>query len=308
VRERTPVGSRKWKEITDFDLKVLSTVIIVLSLVTISLFLYAFYLKMQKSQVDVVIREVNPNTQPPVETTINTATQTLVIVESATEVSADIAEPTITVSTNVGSTTNLTGQASEIQLGQPIVVVTPASTKSTVPTEQASQTNQATQVTQSTQVDENKYLKDLTKFDYDLLVSRMAENLPEGAFYLYTVDGETALKIAKRTQNYVIDRGSGGKYYVVTTKNVMPDLKSSSGFYTIKTDVVTDSKEAFKSVVNLRTVGISAFSVTTKGGYSIYMGIFTSENEARNFYYGQDWTELSKYATVRGAKVSRVGS
>ncbi len=307
MRERTPVGSRKWKEITDFDLKVLSTVIIVLSLITISLFLYAFYLKMQKSQVDVVIREVNPNTQPPVETTINTATQTLVIVESATEVATDITEPTITVSTDVSSMTNITGQASTVQLGQPIVVVTPASTKSTVPTEQASQTNQATQVTQSTQVDENKYLKDLTKFDYDLLVSRMAENLPEGTFYLYTVDGETALKIAKRTQNYVIDRGSGGKYYVVTTKNVMPDLKSSNAFYTIKTNVITDSKEAFKSVVNLRTVGISAFSVTTKGGYSICMGIFTSENEARDFYYGQDWTELSKYATVKGAAVSRVG-
>ena len=299
MRERTPVGSRKWKEITDFDLKVLSTVIIVLSLITISLFLYAFYLKMQKSQVDVVIREVNPNTQPPVETTINTATQTLVIVESATEVATDITEPTITVSTDVSSMTNITGQASTVQLGQPIVVVTPE------PTESAASANEATQ---STQVDENKYLKDLTKFDYDLLVSRMAENLPEGTFYLYTVDGETALKIAKKTQNYVIDRGSGGKYYVVTTKNVMPDLKSSNGFYTIKTDVVTDSKEAFKSVVNLRTVGVSAFSVTTKGGYSIYMGIFTSENEARNFYYGQDWTELSKYATVKGAKVSRVGS
>ena len=299
MRERTPVGSRKWKEITDFDLKVLSTVIIVLSLITISLFLYAFYLKMQKSQVDVVIREVNPNTQPPVETTINTATQTLVIVESATEVATDITEPTITVSTDVSSMTNITGQASTVQLGQPIVVVTPE------PTESAASANEATQ---STQVDENKYLKDLTKFDYDLLVSRMAENLPEGTFYLYTVDGETALKIAKKTQNYVIDRGSGGKYYVVTTKNVMPDLKSSNGFYTIKTDVVTDSKEAFKSVVNLRTVGISAFSVTTKGGYSICMGIFTSENEARDFYYGQDWTELSKYATVKGAKVSRVGS
>ncbi|HQO05186.1 MAG TPA: hypothetical protein PKW84_03565 [Fervidobacterium sp.] len=299
MRERTPVGSRKWKEITDFDLKVLSTVIIVLSLITISLFLYAFYLKMQKSQVDVVIREVNPNTQPPVETTINTATQTLVIVESATEVATDITEPTITVSTDVSSMTNITGQASTVQLGQPIVVVTPE------PTESAASANEATQ---STQVDENKYLKDLTKFDYDLLVSRMAENLPEGTFYLYTVDGETALKIAKRTQNYVIDRGSGGKYYVVTTKNVMPDLKSSNAFYTIKTNVITDSKEAFKSVVNLRTVGISAFSVTTKGGYSICMGIFTSENEARDFYYGQDWTELSKYATVKGAAVSRVGS
>jgi len=299
VRERTPVGSRKWKEITDFDLKVLSTVIIVLSLITISLFLYAFYLKMQKSQVDVVIREVNPNTQPPVETTINTATQTLVIVESATEVATDITEPTITVSTDVSSMTNITGQASTVQLGQPIVVVTPE------PTESAASANEATQ---STQVDENKYLKDLTKFDYDLLVSRMAENLPEGTFYLYTVDGETALKIAKRTQNYVIDRGSGGKYYVVTTKNVMPDLKSSNAFYTIKTNVITDSKEAFKSVVNLRTVGISAFSVTTKGGYSICMGIFTSENEAKDFYYGQDWTELSKYATVKGAAVSRVGS
>ncbi|HOL03661.1 MAG TPA: hypothetical protein PK932_03535, partial [Fervidobacterium sp.] len=226
MRERTPVGSRKWKEITDFDLKVLSTVIIVLSLITISLFLYAFYLKMQKSQVDVVIREVNPNTQPPVETTINTATQTLVIVESATEVATDITEPTITVSTDVSSMTNITGQASTVQLGQPIVVVT------SEPTESAASANEATQ---STQVDENKYLKDLTKFDYDLLVSRMAENLPEGAFYLYTVDGETALKIAKRTQNYVIDRGSGGKYYVVTTKNVMPDLKSSNAFYTIKT-------------------------------------------------------------------------
>jgi hypothetical protein len=195
--------------------------------------------------------------------------------------------------------TNITGQASTVQLGQPIVVVTPE------PTESAASANEATQ---STQVDENKYLKDLTKFDYDLLVSRMAENLPEGTFYLYTVDGETALKIAKKTQNYVIDRGSGGKYYVVTTKNVMPDLKSSNAFYTIKTNVITDSKEAFKSVVNLRTVGISAFSVTTKGGYSICMGIFTSENEAKDFYYGQDWTELSKYATVRGAKVSRVGS
>ncbi len=300
MRERTPIGSRKWKEITDFDLKVLSTVIIVLSLITISLFLYAFYLKMQKSQVDAVIREVNPNTQPPVETTINTATQTLVIVESATEVATDITEPT-TVSTNVSSMTNITGQASTVQLGQPIVVVTE-------PTEQTGQTTQATQSAQSTQVDENKYLKDLTKFDYDLLVSRMAENLPEGTFYLYTVDGETALKIAKRTQNYVIDRGSGGKYYVVTTKNVMPDLKTSNGFYTIKTNVITDSKETFKSVVNLRTVGISAFSVTTKGGYSICMGIFTSENEARNFYYGQDWTELSKYATIKGAAVSRVGS
>ncbi|NLH37580.1 MAG: hypothetical protein GX468_05550 [Thermotogaceae bacterium] len=299
MRERTPVGSRKWKEITDFDLKVLSTVIIVLSLITISLFLYAFYLKMQKSQVDVVIREVNPNTQPPVETTINTATQTLVIVESATEVATDITEPTITVSTDVSSMTNITGQASTVQLGQPIVVVT------SEPTESAASANEATQ---STQVDENKYLKDLTKFDYDLLVSRMAENLPEGTFYLYTVDGETALKIAKRTQNYVIDRGSGGKYYVVTTKNVMPDLKSSNAFYTIKTNVITDSKEAFKSVVNLRTVGISAFSVTTKGGYSICMGIFTSENEAKDFYYGQDWTELSKYATVKGAAVSRVGS
>lgn len=298
MRERTPVGSRKWKEITDFDLKVLSTVIIVLSLITISLFLYAFYLKMQKSQVDVVIREVNPNTQPPVETTINTATQTLVIVESATEVATDITEPTITVSTDVSSMTNITGQASTVQLGQPIVVVT------SEPTESAASANEATQ---STQVDENKYLKDLTKFDYGLLVSRMAENLPEGTFYLYTVDGETALKIAKRTQNYVIDRGSGGKYYVVTTKNVMPDLKSSNAFYTIKTNVITDSKEAFKSVVNLRTVGISAFSVTTKGGYSICMGIFTSENEARDFYYGQDWTELSKYATVKGAAVSRVG-
>lgn len=298
MRERTPVGSRKWKEITDFDLKVLSTVIIVLSLITISLFLYAFYLKMQKSQVDVVIREVNPNTQPPVETTINTATQTLVIVESATEVATDITEPTITVSTDVSSMTNITGQASTVQLGQPIVVVT------SEPTESAASANEATQ---STQVDENKYLKDLTKFDYDLLVSRMAENLPEGTFYLYTVDGETALKIAKRTQNYVIDRGSGGKYYVVTTKNVMPDLKSSNAFYTIKTNVITDSKEAFKSVVNLRTVGVSAFSVTTKGGYSICMGIFTSENEARDFYYGQDWTELSKYATVKGAAVSRVG-
>ena len=279
MRERTPVGSRKWKEITDFDLKVLSTVIIVLSLITISLFLYAFYLKMQKSQVDVVIREVNPNTQPPVETTINTATQTLVIVESATEVATDITEPTITVSTDVSSMTNITGQASTVQLGQPIVVVT------SEPTESAASANEATQ---STQVDENKYLKDLTKFDYDLLVSRMAENLPEGTFYLYTVDGETALKIAKRTQNYVIDRGSGGKYYVVTTKNVMPDLKSSNAFYTIKTNVITDSKEAFKSVVNLRTVGISAFSVTTKGGYSICMGIFTSENEARDLY----WTRL----------------
>ena len=299
MRERTPVGSRKWKEITDFDLKVLSTVIIVLSLITISLFLYAFYLKMQKSQVDVVIREVNPNTQPPVETTINTATQTLVIVESATEVATDITEPTITVSTDVSSMTNITGQASTVQLGQPIVVVTPE------PTESAASANEATQ---STQVDENKYLKDLTKFDYDLLVSRMAENLPEGTFYLYTVDGETALKIAKRTQNYVIDRGSGGKYYVVTTKNVMPDLKSSNAFYTIKTNVITDSKEAFKSVVNLRTVGVSGFSVTTKGCYSICMGIFTSENEARDFYYGQDWTELSKYATVKGAAVSRVGS
>ncbi|HUM42362.1 MAG TPA: hypothetical protein PKI14_05370 [Fervidobacterium sp.] len=296
MKQRTPVGSRKWKEITDFDLKVLSTVIIVLSLLTISLFVYAFYLKMQKSHVEVVIHEISPNAQPPIERTISTATQTVIIVESATELANEVPEPTITDAT---STDNITREASP---GEAIVITTPDQIQ-----QKPGEILTTPQTDQAPQIEENKYLKDLTKFDYDLLVSRMAENLPEGPMYVYNVDGETALKIAKKTQNYVIDRGTSSRYYVVTTKNVMPELGSSNSFYTIKTDIIKDSKEVFKSVVNLRTVGISAFSITTSGGYIICMGIFASENEARNFYYAQDWTELSKYATVKGAVVSKIG-
>jgi len=99
--------------------------------------------------------------------------------------------------------------------------------------QEATSTISETQQSKSEQ-GENKFLKDITKFDYNLLVSRMAENLP-GSFltnaYVYVVDGEIALKIAKLTQNYILDRVSGGKYIIVTPTNIMPEHKpTTKGF------------------------------------------------------------------------------
>jgi len=296
MKQRIPIGSRKWKEITDFDLKVLSVVIIVLSLATISLALYAFYLKMQKSKVEVVIKDLGANANPPVEKTLKTATQTIIIIEPAPESTLSQLTPSVSFATDTTTTTTKSEQALQI------------------PAQKSEQTENLIPLTQATKVtsieDENKFLKDITKFDYNLLVSRMAENLPESILtdaYVYIVDGETALKIAKLTQNYILDRVSESKYIIVTPTNVMPELNPSKGFWTIKTDPISSSKEAFKSVVNLRTLGISAFSISTNAGYVICLGIFTNENQAKSFYYSQDWAELSKYGHIAGAKVSRIG-
>jgi hypothetical protein len=332
MKQRTPIGSRKWKEITDFDLKVLSVVIIILSLATISLALYAFYLKMQKSKVEVVIKDLGANTNPPVEKTLTTATQTIIIVEPAPESTLSQLTPTVSVATdtttNTTSTTNATNatkleQSLQVptQKGEqtdnliPLIQATKTTSVEIAKTSESKTVQEATSTISETQQSkseqgENKFLKDITKFDYNLLVSRMAENLPGSILtnaYVYVVDGETALKIAKLTQNYVLDRVGGGKYIIVTPTNVMPELNPSKGFWTIKTDPISSSKEAFKSVVNLRTLGISAFSISTNTGYVICLGIFTNDNQAKSFYYSQDWAELSKYGHITGAKVTRIG-
>mgnify|MGYP001627116973 CR=1 FL=1 len=321
MKQRTPISSRKWKDITDFDLKVLSIVIITLSLITITLVLYTFYLKAQKSKVEVVIREVGTNTTPPTERTLKTATQTVIIVEPAKEatslaVSIDTAATSTSTQMNQ-QTAEQEGKGKKDENSQMIKLETESNETANVNVQQPQKQSQE-QSTQAQakgekqepqQPETNTYLKDITKFDYNLLVSRMAENFPESVLrtvYLYAVDGETALKIAKLTQNYVIDR-SGSKYYVLTLNNVMPELNPSKSIYTITTDPISSSKDAFKSVVNLRTVGISAFSISAKSGYIICLGIFTSENQAKSFYYSQDWTELSRYGHVKGAKVSKIG-
>ncbi|WP_448375177.1 hypothetical protein [Fervidobacterium sp.] len=302
MKQKTPIGSRKWREITDFDLKILSVVIITLSLITLTLVLYTFYLKMQKSRVEVVIRDIDTGTVPPTEKTIQTATQTVIILESAKEPTPTVVVPEELETKDLKSAENVSDNVELTPLLQ--------ATKTQTETKEATSTITVKTEESKPQIEENKYLKDLTKFDYNLLVSRMAENLPESALsslYVYVVDGETALKVAKLTQNYIIDRAGGGKYYVITLANVIPELNPSKGLYTVKTDPISSSKETFKSVVNLRTVGISAFSISTKSGHVICMGIFTNENQARNFYYSQDWTELTRYGHVRGAKVAKIG-
>ncbi|ABS61538.1 hypothetical protein [Fervidobacterium nodosum] len=311
------IGSRRWREVTDFDLKILSWIIIFFSLATITLALYAFYLKIQKSQVEVVVKEITPENKPPVEKVINTATETTIILESAKDITNKFpnSETTITVfesPTDSPDEPKENQQTSEIK----ILVTKPnneigedlKSTTSTKPaTEVSMQTdNQQNQIAQS---EENKYLKDLTKFDYNLLVSRMAENLPSSAMsnvYVYSVDGENALKIAKSTQNYVIDQDNKS-YVVLTLSNVMPEVKPMQSAYTVITEPIKDSKEAFKSVVNFRALGISSFSISTANGYVICLGVFTREDKAKSFYYSQDWVELSKYGYVKGAKVTKIG-
>ncbi len=306
MKQKTPIGSRKWREVTDFDLKVLSVVIIILSLVTLTLVLYTFYLKMQKSKVEVVIKDIDAGTNPPTEKTIQTATQTVIIVEPAKEPTPVVLLPQETQEMK-SAKVYMEESTNTVEIS-PLLQATKTELKS-------QETKEATENIKKAEesnpiVEENKYLKGLTKFDYNLLVSRMAENLPESALkslYVYVVDGETALKVAKLTQNYIIDKAGGGKYYVITLTNVMPELNPTKGLYTVKTDPISSSKDAFKSVVNLRTVGISAFSISTKSGYIICMGIFTSESQAKNSYYSQDWTELTRYGHVSGAKVARIG-
>ncbi len=312
------IGSRRWREVTDFDLKILSWIIIFFSLMTITLALYVFYLKIQKSQVEVVVKEIMSENKPPVEKIISTATETTIILESATDATNKFtkSEATITVFESPSqSPTELPDKSKENQQPSEIkVLVTKPNneisenSKSTKPApEVAMQTdNRQNQITQS---EENKYLKDLTKFDYNLLVSRMAENLPPAVMsnvYVYSVDGENALKIAKSTQNYIIAQDDKS-YVLLTLSNIMPELKPLQSAYTVMTDPIKDSKEAFKSVVNFRTLGISSFSVSTSNGYIICLGVFTREDKAKSFYYSQDWVELSKYGYVKGAKVTKIG-
>lgn len=322
MRRRIPVGSRKWKEITDFDLKVLSVIIIALSLISVSLLFYAVYLKFQKSQVDVVIKEPVPTQHPPVEEVVRTATETVYYIKSPS--TGDVVEtPTIlppedTLEATDGGLTIVPIEQGTQKSSKPLEPSTTTITENAANLKEQKEQGKEQQTTEQSQpkdanqeakpepLEENKYLKGLTKFDYNLLLSRMAENLPSSKLYLYVVDGETALKLAKMTQNYIIDH-VGGKYHLACTKNIAPDLNPTTGIYTVKTKPIKDPKEVFKSVVNLRTFGISAFSVTTNDGYVLCMGVFRTEAQARSFYYSQDWSELSKYANVSGASVSKIG-
>ncbi|MEN3042886.1 MAG: hypothetical protein ABDH59_06250 [Fervidobacterium sp.] len=324
MKRRTPIGSRKWKGVTDFDLKILSILIIILSLSTITLVIYAFYLKYQKSQVNVVIREITPQENVVTQKITKSATETLVIMQ---QINQELPEQSSETPTKISKTSTQTEQGnvaiSQEKLTQtPKVLLQPnkeqenasasATTTNLVPSKTEDlKIEESQNKLQIEETEENKYLKELTKFDYNLLVSRMAENLPSSvlnSIYLYTVDGENALKIAKSTQNYVIDQLDTSKYIVLTLSNIAPELNSSKSVYTIMTEPVKESKEAFKSVVNFRTLGISSFSISTSKGYIICLGLFASESKAKNFYYSQDWVELSKYGYVKGAKVSKIGN
>lgn len=312
MKRRTPIGSRKWKEISDFDLKVLSVIIIFLSLSTVTLLIYAFYLKIQKSQVDVVIREIIPEQNVVVQKSTKSATETLIIMQQI--------EEKIPLEDAEKESTSITQEV--LNQTKPVLMEATSNfqentnrTISSISAIQQEKIENSTNESTNTQIEEikkeeNKYLKDLTKFDYNLLVSRMAENLPSSvlnSLYLYTVDGGNALKIAKSTQSYVIDKLDNSKYCLLTLNNIMPELNPARNVYTVMTDPVKESKEAFKSVVNFRTLGISSFSISTSSGYVICLGLFTSESKARNFYYSQDWVELTKYGRIKGAKVVKIG-
>lgn len=323
--KRTPIGSRKWKEVTDFDLKVLSFIIIFFSIATILLTLYAFYLRFEKAKVDVIIRELTPEQSKVTQKITKTSTETTIVLQPAEESTALISLP----EKNTQSTQNIQN-IQNIQNEKTIkddIPSTPTST-SNVTLKKLAETKEADaeaeanikeqQLTEQTKaalstkdkVEENKYLKELTKFDYNLIVARMSENFNQSvlnSLYLYSVDSTNALKIAKSTQHYVIDQAGNGKYNVLTISNVAPDLSPSTFAYTIMTDPIKDSKEAFKSVVNFRALGISSFSISTSNGYVICLGIFASETKGKNFYYAQDWAELSKYGFVKGAKVVKIG-
>lgn len=316
MKRRAPISSRKWHEVRDFDLKVLSSIIIILSLATITLVIYAFYLKIQKSQVNVVIREITPEQSTVTQKITKNATETVIIMQQTEE----------KIPTEPIESTPVTQKPLQEPKPEALESTPKSENVSDKPllltqTEKAQDVRKESTSTQLEQIkpeehkeeppkEENKYLKELTKFDYNLLVSRMAENLPQSAknsIYLYTVDGEKALKIAKSTQNYVIDQLSNGKYLVLTLSNVTPELNPSGSVYTVMTEPVKESKEAFKSVINFRTLGISSFSISTPNGYVICLGLFTSESKAKNFYYSQDWGELTKYGHTKGAKVTKIG-
>lgn len=328
MKRRAPIGSRKWREVSDFDLKVLSSIIIILSLATVTLVIYAFYLKIQKSQVDVVIREITPEQSTVVQKTMKSATETVIIMQQTEEKiptepieSTPETQKTLQESHEIKPKTPGSTLSSETDSAKPLLLTQTEKTQNvqneptTTQIEQTKPENlkeeSKEEPKEEPKKEENKYLKELTKFDYNLLVSRMAENLPPSAkssIYLYTVDGENALKIAKSTQNYIIDQIGGGKYLVLTLSNVTPELNPSGSVYTVMTEPVKESKEAFKSVVNFRTLGISSFSISTSNGYVICLGLFTSESKAKNFYYSQDWVELTKYGHTKGAKVAKIGN
>ncbi|MFN3691442.1 MAG: hypothetical protein ACK4R7_00995 [Fervidobacterium sp.] len=326
--KRTPIGSRKWREIADFDLKVLSFIIIFFSISTVLLTLYAFYLRYEKSKVDIIIREITPEQSSVTQKIIKTATETTVVLQPMkenTSLEATIKESNLESTSNVFDVIkskesvqkleNLENLDNKQQNSQE---TTEISKLKEVPKEEPKEvlkvqekSTESTQTVQESKESEgNKYLKDLTKFDYNLLVARMSENLSQSVLnsvFVYTVDGINALKIAKSTQNYVIDQIGNGKYCILTPFNIAPDLKPLTYAYTIMTEPLRDSKEIFKSVVNFRALGISSFSITHPNGYVICFGLFTSESSAKSFYYAQDWTELSKYGFVKGAKVTKIG-
>lgn len=313
-RRRVPLGNRRWRDVTDFDLKIVSVVIVALSLISTTLFLYAVYLRFQKSRVEVVVREVPTSQFPGEERVVRTATETIVYVTPPT-----LEEPTPT-RVEGGTATNADATVGpREQFGRAIAVgatpttpsletrgPTPATDRSTPTTLVAPATSPESTQTTAEAEEVNRYLRDVDKFDFSFLLSRMSEVLPPAKLYLYTTDGETALAIAKRTENYVIDV-VGRSYHVAVPRNVMPHLGPTVGIFTVRTEPTQNSKEVFKSIVNLRALGLSAFSVQSERGYSLCVGVFKTESQAKSFYYSQDWVELSKYANLVGAKVAKVG-
>ncbi len=303
----------KIREISTFDLKVLSFTIIVLTLTTIGLALYAFTLKIQKSRADVIVKEIKPQSTETVVKTVRTATETVYITEetsSESPVSFQSPQVQIEQTKNVEFSTPPTdtqntkvSERSEIKVNLE-KTSKPSDEKNTSDISKTQETKPDTQ--KEPEKEENPYFKNVAKIDYDLLLARMAENLQKTTMYLYSVTLEEAISIAKTTEYYLINK-LGSKYYVATLRSGFLGKSSSKGFFTVQTDPTKDSKKVFKSIVNLRAFGISAFSFKDGSDYVLCMGIFPNESSAREFYYSQDWGELSRYSITKGAKVTFVG-
>ncbi len=312
----------KLRELSAFDLKVLSFTIIVLTLTTIGLALYAFTLKIQKSRVDVIVKEIKPESSEKIVKAVRTATETIYITEetssesplfyqmpsetidstSASNVST-VSTPSTDLTTSVDIQDSKTSEKTELKSN----LEKTAKTSDEKSSKDISNTQQLkADEPEKSESQENPYFKNVAKIDYDMLLARMAENLPKTVMYVYTVTLEEAISIAKTTEYYLINK-VGTKYYVATLKPGLLGENSSKGFFTIQTDPTKDSKEVFKSIVNLRTFGISAFSIKDGNDYFLCMGVYPTEGSAKEFYYSQDWGELAKYSMTKGAKVIFVG-
>ncbi len=306
----------KIRELSTFDLKVLSFTIIVLTLTTIGLALYAFTLKIQKSRADVIVKEIKPHSTETVVKTLRTATETVYITEetsSESPVAYQIpSEPMYSTSALTGSTNSTTlsdtqtlKTSEKTEINSDLEKTTKTSDEKSLPDTSNAQQLKKNEL-EKNESQENPYFKNVAKIDYDLLLVRMAENLQKTTLYLYTVTLEEAISIAKATEYYLINK-VGGKYYIATLRTGFLGKSSTRGFFTVQTDPTKDSKEVFKSIINLRAFGISAFSFKNGNDYVLCMGVFPNESSAREFYYSQDWGELARYSIIKGAKVTFVG-